>query len=86
MNRLKSILISTLLVAPFTTGAQAEPREDIKPAVSYVVDLNITVTKVCIGDQYYLITRQSNGASGITPALRKGKPEQCDSKNGPSEN
>lgn len=85
MNRLKSIFILTLMVAPFTTSAQAEPQKDVKPLESYVVDRNVFVTKVCIGDQYYLITRQSNGASGITPALRNGKPEQCDPVKGPSE-
>jgi hypothetical protein len=80
MNRMKSILLLSLLVAQFTASAQAEgPEQSVEPVVTYIVDSNVAVTKACIGDQFYLITRQSNGASGITPALREGKPEQCDS-------
>lgn len=65
-------------------AAQAEPAQNVKvkPVANYIVDTNLVVTKVCIGDQAYLITRQSNGASGITPALREGKPELCDSVSG----
>ncbi len=83
MKRLKPILILSSLVAPFTVSAQAElPVQNVEPVANYIVATNVMVTKACIGDQFYLITRQSNGASGITPALREGKPELCDSVSG----
>lgn len=73
------ILVAAVMLHTVGAVQAATPSQNVEPSVNYIVDTNLMVTKVCIGDQFYLITRQSNGASGITPALRDGKPERCDS-------
>ena len=37
----------------------------------------LLVTKACIEGQAYLITRNKEYATGITPALKNGVPQQC---------
>ena len=77
----KEILAALALVAmPVVEAADAPPVRLPDPVVSYIIEGNIMVSKVCIEKQFYLITRGTGGlSSGITPALKDGKPEQCDS-------
>ena len=70
------VLLSTSL----TAFALPEPTHDSAPvnksAGNYLVD-GIVISKICFGGHFYLVTRLSNGAGGITPALLDGKPESC---------
>jgi hypothetical protein len=71
---------------PVMLGLSSQTLADSKTPAETVETIYIggalgkTIIKACIGDQLYLITRQSNGPSGITPSLHEGKPERCQVK------
>lgn len=74
------ILLGTLLLLPLYTSAQPDTKQKINVDSVYEGSWNGRIVKVCIGDQFYLVGVQSYGPSAITPALRDGKPEQCEPK------
>lgn len=76
MNKLIAIVCMTLLV-PLVALGQSETKQEVKIVSSYEGKWNGKIVKVCIGDQFYLVGLQSYGPGAITPALREGKPEQC---------
>lgn len=71
-------LVSPALLAPLLASAAPAEKETIKEVSRYEGSWNGWIDKVCIGDQLYLVAFQAYGPSAITPALREGKPEQCE--------
>ncbi|MNF13866.1 hypothetical protein D3C80_2158620 [compost metagenome] len=67
------------MLLPVAASADSAPIYIDKISATYTIRPNIYITKVCIGTQFYLITTTAGQASGITPALANGKPEQCKS-------
>lgn len=79
ISKLNTFLATLFLAASFASSAHAEPpMVKLWGVIMYDIEPGYFVSKVCIGDQFYLITHQYGAGSGITPALRDGKPEQCD--------
>lgn len=85
MNNMKSTvkkklmaMVGLVLLVPLVASAQPETKQQVKPITIYEWSWNGRFAKVCIGDQFYLVGVNSYGPSAITPALREGKPEQCE--------
>lgn len=71
-------LAGSLVVAPLLAAPEPVKTQKVEEITVYKGQWNGWITKVCIGDQFYLVGVQAYGPSAITPALRDGKPEQCD--------
>ena len=71
-------LVGSLVVAALLAAAEPVKTQKVEEITVYKGQWNGWITKVCIGDQFYLVGVHAYGPSAITPALRDGKPEQCD--------
>ncbi|NCT81376.1 hypothetical protein GXB82_21625 [Pseudomonas stutzeri] len=71
-------LVGSVVVAPLLAAPEPVQTQKVEEITVYKGQWNGWITKVCIGDQFYLVGVQAYGPSAITPALRDGQPEQCD--------
>lgn len=71
-------LVGLLVMTPLLAVAEPVKSQKVEEIAVYKGQWNGWITKVCIGDQLYLVGVQVYGPSAITPALRDGKPERCD--------
>lgn len=80
---MKALLAGLLLVGIQVQAAEVEKMKEVVSGIDSWGGMStgyapkIHIEKLCIEGQLYLVTRNKDYATGITPALAKGVPKQC---------